>query len=293
MIATRASAEVRAQYLNGMLAGELVAAIALTEPGGGSDLAAVKTIARKSEGGWRLSGQKAWVTNATICDLMVVAAQTSSGTAGIARFVVDLKSKGVTVEAAYPVAAGHPVGLGGIRLDEVFVPDACLMDTPGAGFKLAMSNINGARTHVAAMCVATLEASLGIAVRYCSQRHAFGKPLLEHQGLRWKLAEIATRLEAANLLVFRATELFEREQDTTLAAAHAKKFAASIAVEGVEICMQSMGAQALLQASPLARHLGELKLAGYADGTTEIQDERIGSYLLKHYGSRSPGALPD
>jgi alkylation response protein AidB-like acyl-CoA dehydrogenase len=285
MIATRASEEVRSMYLDGLLRGELVASIALTEPGGGSDLAAVKTTARKVDGGWRLSGQKAWVTNATISDLMVVAAQTASGTKGIGRFVVDMKADGVALEPAHALTTGHAIGLGGVRLDEVFVADACLMDAPGAGFKLTMVNINGARVHVAAMCVATLEASLGIAIRYCSERRAFGKSLLEHQGLRWKLADVASQLEAANMLVYRASELIHKDQDATLAAAHAKKVAASVAVAGVEICMQTMGAAAVLEPLPLARHLAELKLAGYADGTSEIQDERIGSYLLNHYGA--------
>jgi alkylation response protein AidB-like acyl-CoA dehydrogenase len=285
MIATRASQQVRSSYLAGMLSGDLVAAIALTEPGGGSDLAAVTTTAHKVVGGWRLTGQKAWVTNATICDLMVIAAQTATGTSGIGRFVVDMKAEGIAVEPAYDVTTGHPIGLGGVRLDHVFVSDACLLDTPGQGFKATMANINGARVHVAAMCVATLEASLAIAIRFCSRRQAFGKTLLEHQGLRWKLADVASQLEAANLLVYRASELIERDEDATLAASHAKKFAASIAVSGVASCMQAMGAQAVLAPSPLARHLAELKLAGYADGTSEMQEERIGSYLLKHYGA--------
>jgi alkylation response protein AidB-like acyl-CoA dehydrogenase len=85
--------------------------------------------------------------------------------------------------------------------------------------------------------------------------------------------------------VYRASELIHKDQDATLAAAHAKKVAASVAVAGVEICMQTMGAAAVLEPLPLARHLAELKLAGYADGTSEIQDERIGSYLLNHYGA--------
>ncbi len=285
MIAVHASAEVQAKYLKGLLTGELVATIAITEPGGGSDVAASKTTAKKVQGGWLLNGEKAWATNATLADLMVVTAQTASGTAGIGRFVVDMKFSGVERLPAHPVTAGHAIGLGGIRLVEVFVPDQHLLEQPGQGFKAAMEGINGARVHVAAMCVATLEASLGIAIRYCSERHAFGKPLLENQGLRWKLVEVASQLEAANLLVYRASDLIYSKQDATLAASHAKNFASSIAMSGLEICMQSMGAQAMLEPMPLARQLAELKLAGYADGTTEIQQERIGTYLLKHYGA--------
>ena len=285
MIATRASSEIRSMYLDGLLKGGLVASIALTEPGGGSDLAAVKTRATKVDGGWRLTGQKAWVTNATISDLVVIAAQTSTGTAGIGRFVVDTRAPGVEIEPLHALTTGHPVGLGGVRLNDVFVSDACVMDAAGDGFKLTMTNINGARVHVAAMCVATLEASLGIAIRYGNERQAFGKSLLQHQGLRWQLADVATQLEAANLLVYRAAQLIDKDEDATLAAAHAKKFAAEVALAGVEACMQSMGAPAVLEPMPLSRHLAELKLAAYADGTSEMQQERIGSFLLRHYGA--------
>jgi alkylation response protein AidB-like acyl-CoA dehydrogenase len=284
-IATKASPDVRERFLPGLLRGELVASVALTEPGGGSDLGAMKTVARRAPGGWVISGEKAWITNASIADLMVVAAQTGVGTAGISRFVVDMSSPGVSRTEPHPLAAGHPTGVGGVRFDGVFVPETCVMDRPGEGFRQSMEGINGARVHVAAMCVAALEAALGIAVRYGATRTAFGKQLLDHQGLRWNLVEVATQLEAANLLVLRGAELIHASQPSTLAAALAKKFCASLAIQGIESCMQSMGAQALLEECPLSRQLAELKMAAYADGTTEIQNERIGTYLLKHYGS--------
>lgn len=284
-IATKASLEVRNRFLPGLLTGEYVASVALTEPGGGSDLGAMKTVARRAPGGWVISGEKAWITNASIADLMVVAAQTGSGTAGIGRFVVDMASPGASRTEPHPLATGHPAGVGGVRFDEVFVPDAYAMDAAGEGFRQSMEGINGARVHVAAMCVAALEAALGIAVRYGANRIAFGKRLLDHQGLRWELADVATQMEAANLLVLRGAELIHAGQPSTLAAAHAKKFGASVAIRGVEACMQSMGAEAMLDQWPLSRQLGELKMAAYADGTTEIQNERVGTYLLKHYGA--------
>jgi acrylyl-CoA reductase (NADPH) len=285
MMATRAPAELREQYLPGLLRGELVASVALTEPSGGSDLAATRTRATKVQGGWRLDGEKAWVANATIADLMVVAAQTATGTQGVARFLVDMQAVGVERLGAHPVAAGHAVGAGGVRFDNVFVEDRCMLEEPGAGFKRAMEAINGARIHVAAMCVAAVEAALGTAARYCSERQAFGKSLLEHQGLRWRLVDVASQLEAANLLVYHGADLVNAGLPSTLPAAHAKKFAASIAVPSIEACMQAMGAQAMMEPVTLARQLAEIKMAAYADGTTEIQDERIGSQLLKHYGA--------
>jgi len=283
ILATRAQKEVRERYLPGLLRGDLIASVGITEPGGGSDLANMRTNATKVAGGWVVSGEKAWITNATICDLMLVSAQTATGTRGIGRFIIDMSSPGVERLPAHPMAVGHPTGLGAAKFDNVFVPDSYMVDAPGEAFRLGMSAINGARTHVAAMCVATLQQSLATAVRYCCDRQAFGKSLLTHQGLKWDLVDVANRLEAANLLTYRAAERIADGCDATLAAAHAKKFAAESALFGVERCMQAMGACAVLESTSLVRHLGDLKLAGYADGTTEMQNERIGAFLIEHY----------
>ena len=283
ILATRAHEEVRERHLSRLLQGDAIASVGITEPSGGSDLANMRTNATKVSGGWVVSGEKAWITNATICDLMLVSAQTATGTRGIGRFIIDMSSPGVERLPAHPMAVGHAAGLGGAKFDNVFVPDSCMVDAPGEAFRLGMSAINGARTHVAAMCVATLQQSLATAVRYCSDRRAFGKSLLNHQGLKWDLVEVANRLEAANLLTYRAAERIAGGCEAARAAARAGGFAADAALVGVERCMQAMGACAALESTSLVRHLGDLKLAGYADGTTEMQNERIGAFLLEHY----------
>lgn len=284
-IATRASPQVRERYLPDLLTGNLIASVALTEPGGGSDLAAMTTSAVKVDGGWTLTGEKAWIGNAAFSDLAVVSAQAGSGTKGVGRFIVDLRAPGVERLPPHRVAAGHLAGLGGFRLKEYFVPDEYVMDPPGDAFKLAMQSINGARTHIAAMCVASAEVCLSTAIRYGSQRTTFGKRLLDHQGLRWQLANVANKVEAANLLVFHSATLIHEGKDATLAAAHAKKFAAEMAIPAIEACMQTAGANGTLADNPFSRHMAEIKLAAYADGTTEMQNERIGSFLEKHYAN--------
>jgi acrylyl-CoA reductase (NADPH) len=283
-IATQAGDEVRQRYLPGLLDGELVATVALTEAQGGSDLSATRTSARKVDGGWLINGEKAWITNATIADLAFVTAQTAEGTRGIGRFIVPLDAAGAERTGAHAIASGHAVGLGGLRFNDVLVPDSHLLEAPGEGFKRAMDGINGARVHVAAMAVAAMERALQEAVRYCGTREAFGKPLLEQQGLRWRLVDVANHLEAANMLVFRGSELIHDGLPVASAAAHAKKFAAGVAVDGIEGCIQCMGAHALLDDIGLVHQLAEVKMAGFADGTTEILNERIGSQLLKQYG---------
>lgn len=284
-IARHGSAVHRARYLPGLLNGDCIGAFALTEPGAGSDLLALSTAARRVDGGWRLTGEKSWVTNMDLLDIALVLAQTGEGARGLTTFIVELGAPGVVRLAPHDVSAGSWVGLGGVRFDDCFVADDAVLHAPGEAFKVAMMGINGARIHVAAMCVAALEAGLRKTVDHCGQRQAFGRRLLDHQGLRWQLADVATDLEAASLLVFRGADDVAAGRDASLSAAHAKRFATRAAASGLTTCVQSMGAQGLLQSHGLMRQLGEVKLAGYADGSTEMQTDRISQLLSQHYGS--------
>ena len=271
----------RARYLDGLLRGELIGAVSLTEPGAGSDFAAIKTRAERVAGGWRLNGEKAWLTNGAVVDMVMVYVQTdaAAGAKGIAAFVVDAKRPGFERGAAYALAGAHAIGAAGFRLVDYFAADEDLFYAPGAGFKNALASITGARIYVAGMCCAMVEEALELALARARERHTFGRPLLERQGLRWMLADVATDLEAARLLAYRAARLLEDGRDAVLAAAHAKKFATRVAEQRLPQCMQVFGAEGLLQAHPLGRHLAAARAAHYADGTTEIQNERIAAYL--------------
>lgn len=283
MVATQTSDRLRDLYLGDLLSGKLVACIALTEHTGGSDLAATRTLAKKVDGGWVIDGEKAWITNATIADLAVVGAQTATGTAGIGRFLVPLSVPGVERLGPHAVDAGSASGVGGLKFSNVFVPEDHLLEAPGEGFKRSMAAINGARVHVAAMAASCLERALEVAVDYGLNRTVFGRSLMDHQGLRWHLVDVANDLDAANALVLRAAQLIHAGESAELAGAHAKKFATSRAIWGIEQCMQSMGANGLLRTHGLQRQLAEVKMASYADGTTEILNERIGSHLRRMY----------
>jgi alkylation response protein AidB-like acyl-CoA dehydrogenase len=137
---------------------------------------------------------------------------------------------------------------------------------------------------VAAMISATVESALQLAIGHAGKRHSFGKPLIGHQGLRWQLASVATELEAARLLVDRAADLIEAGADAQIEAAFAKKYAAEMALRGIAACMQVMGAEGLRASHPLGRHMVAARIAAYVDGTTEIQNERIGVALAARYG---------
>ena len=284
----------RARFLAGLLRGELIGAVSLTEPSAGSDFPAIRTRAERVSGGWRLNGEKAWLTNGAAVDVVVVYAQTdaSAGGKGIAAFVVDARRAGFERGPAYGLAGAHALGAAGFKLDNYFAADEDRFYAPGAAFKTALASITGARIYVAAMCCGMVEESLELALVRARERSTFGEPLIKRQGLRWMLADVATDLEAARLLSYRAARLLEDGGDAVLAAAHAKKFATRMAEQRLPQCMQLFGAEGLMDTHPLGRHLAAARVAHYADGTTEIQNERIAAYLERAIPGAATGMAP-
>ncbi len=260
------------------MTGELFGATALSEPGAGSDFAAISTSARRDGGTFILNGTKGWITNAGIADLFVVYAQTdpAAGWRGIASFLVDARKPGFTRGDRYAVFGGHATGAGEFHLDNFEVDEKDMLSPPGEGFKSALSLVNGARVYVAAMCCGMIADGLNRALDYGEARQAFGKPILAHQGLMWSLVDVATKLEALRGLTEKAGRLIESGEDAVLAAAIAKKYAGDITSVAILTSMQAMGANGLKQDHAMARHLACAKIAAYADGSTEMMNERIG-----------------
>jgi alkylation response protein AidB-like acyl-CoA dehydrogenase len=271
------------RYLAPLLAGEMIGCTSLTEPGAGSDFPAIGSLARRDAGGWVIDGEKAWATNATIADVAITYVKTEQapGTAGIAAFLIDAHAPGFERLPGYGLMGGHAIGAGGFRLagyraaaDDLFLP-------PGPAFKRALTSINGARTYVAAMCCGMVDEALGLALDHARTRHAFGKPIIEHQGLRWSLVEVATDLEAARLLTYRAATVIAGGGDAVLESAYAKKFAVRMAQARLGDCLQAMGAEGLRETVPIGRHIACARIAGFVDGSTEMQNERIGAALVR------------
>ena len=266
-----------------IMAGDSFGGTALTEPGMGSDFTAIETTARKVDGGWRLNGEKAWITNADIADWFLVYAQTKTigDRSGIASFLVHSKDSGFQRGAPAALLSGHAIGAGEFQMRDMLVPDSRALSVSGDGFKLAMAGVNSARVYVAAMCVGIVSDALDQAIAYAQTRTAFGKTLVQHQGLRWSLSDVATELAAMRALTHDAGRAVEAQSDAILLAAQAKKFATERSVGLIERCMQSMGAQGLSTTSSLGRHLIAAKIAGYTDGSIEMMNERVGARLLK------------
>ncbi|HYM31396.1 MAG TPA: acyl-CoA dehydrogenase family protein [Candidatus Cybelea sp.] len=292
-IAHEGTQEQIARFLPALLKVERLGGAALSEPDVGSDFAEIQTTARKTADGWVLNGEKAWITNAAEGDVYFTYAQTEPGSRGrgIACFLVDGTKPGFERVPPFQLMGGHAIGVGGFKLRDYRATGADLIRPAGKAFSVALQGLNQARTYVAAMCCGMLEEALACAVRYGGERQAFGKPLLEHQGLRWKLARVATDLEAARLLTYRAVGLIEAEgaaprgQDGMLAASFAKKFASEMIVERLSDCMQVMGAAGLREECPIGRHIALARIANYVDGSTEIQNDRIGAVLASRYGA--------
>lgn len=275
---------IAGDFVPDLIACRLFGATALSEPGVGSDFSAITTTAMPLEGGgWRLDGEKCWITNATIADLFVTYAQTDpeKGWRGIACFLIDARRPGFRRQPALDLIGGRAIGTGGFVLDGYEAPAEHLLHPAGEAFKAAMGSINGARTYVAAMCCGMLDDALTQAIRYGRERHAFGRPLVANQGLRWLLADIATELEAARLLTGKAADLVVADDPgAVLAAAHAKKYAARIAQARLPDCIQAMGAHGLRAEHGLGPQLACAKIAHFIDGSSEIQNERIAAILL-------------
>ncbi len=264
-----------------LVSGERVGAFLLTEPGFGSDAASIACQAERDGNDWIISGEKAWVTNASDAGFLNVYAQTdpSAGHRGIVSIVVDADLPGVQRLEPYELMGVHSLGTGGFVFDNVRVGVDNTFVPVGEAFRAAMVGIDLARVLVGAMCTGLMRRSLAVALDATASRQAFGRSIADNQGVQWMLADVATDLEATRLLTYRAARLVQDGDDAVMAAAHAKKFAARKAQERIADCMQLMGAAGYRRGNPLPRHLAAAKLAGYIDGTTEIQNEVIARRL--------------
>ena len=282
-LARDAAPTLAARYVPELIAGRRLGCTALTEAGAGSDFAAITTLAKRVQGGWRIDGAKAWITNAISADVVVLYAQTEAGSGGrgIACFVVDGQQPGFMREPAYALGGQHTIGVGGFRLDGYFAPNEALIHPPGQAFKAALGSINGARTYIAAMCCGMVDAALQMALAFGRERQSFGSALVDHQGWRWRLAEASAALAASRALVAQAAAMVDAGSDAQLVAAQAKLVATRMAEQQLPALAQAMGAEGLREHYPFARHLIGARVAGFVDGSSEMLLERIAAVMQR------------
>lgn len=281
-IANSAQESIKQKLLPQMLSGKTFSCTAMTEPQSGSDFVAMQTHAVPVEGGWILNGAKAWITNAAFADVFLVYAQTDTtlGAKGIAGFIVLSEDAGFARTDPYDAPTVQAMEVGGFTLRDCFVSDDRVIYPAPSGFMAAMNGVNHARIHVAAMNAGMIEQSLHTTLTYGESHTAFGKPVLDYQGLKWSLADVNTDLTALRLMLYTAAQAIDSGQDAQNIAAMSKKYANDKALHAISQCMQAMGAEGLRDQYPLTRHLNCARAFCYTDGTPEMMNERI-SYLMR------------
>jgi cyclohexanecarboxyl-CoA dehydrogenase len=277
----RGSEAVRQQYLAPLISGECTVAIALTEPGAGSDAAALRTIAEPAPGGWRLRGEKtaiSWAMSASAA-LVYARAPGTTRSSGVSCFVVPLDAPGVS--RAHTLGMGClPLGWGSINLDAAFVPRDALIGEEGSGFAGVMHHFDFSRPALGLLCLGAARASLDEAVAFANEREAFGQPIFNFQGVSFPLAEHATYLEAARWLCYRALWLRATGQPHTGVASMSKWWPPVVAKDAIEASMKIHGHLGYSAELPLQQRLRDVMAYLTADGTAEIQKRVIARDLV-------------
>lgn len=280
-ILTAGSAEQVRRWIPPLAAGETVAGFALTEPGAGSDAGALELLAERDGDGYRLTGVKTFISNAPDADVYTMFARTTAGAGskGITAFIVPGDAEGMR-GSALRILSAHPIGR--LELDGVYVPAGQLLGSLDDGFRLAMRTLDLFRPSVGASVVGMAQAALDAAVRHAKERKAFGRPIGEFQAVSHQLAEMATRLEAARLLVYAAAEAYDAGADRVARrSAMAKLFATETAQYVVDAAIQVHGAAALEQGHLLEHLYREVRAPRIYEGTSEIQREIIARDLFR------------
>ena len=285
------SEEQKARFLPGMARGERIGCFALSEPASGSDAAAMRTSARRDGDTWVLNGTKNFITNGSIADVAVVFAQTQAPGSGderpaerhkgIAAFVVETKTPGFAVGKLERKLGIRGSDTAQLVFEDCRVPAANLLGGVGDGFRIALSTLDGGRISIAAQAVGIARACLEDALAYANERQAFGKRIGEFQAIQWMLADMATEIDAARLLTWRAAALKDAGADHILAAAEAKLFASDVAVKAARDCVQIFGGYGYLRDFPAERHYRDAKITEIYEGTSEIMKLVIAEEILK------------
>jgi acyl-CoA dehydrogenase len=270
-------------YLAGVLAGEMVAAIAVTEPGAGSDVAAIATRATPTEGGWKLRGSKVFITNAGLAAFIIVAAKTDpdAGHRGISMFLVDRGAAGMTLSEPMAKLGWHASDTRELAFEECFVPTEGLLGGEGRGFYQIMEAFQVERISLAAMAVGLAQRALDDTVAHVRERSAFGATLDKKQAVRHRVAEMSTKVEAARLMTYRAGALFDSgDPGAADATAMAKLFAARLAAEVVDEAVQLFGGYGFVEETPIAMHYRDARILRIGGGTDEVQLEILAKRLF-------------
>ncbi|MDB4940945.1 MAG: Butyryl-CoA dehydrogenase [Labilithrix sp.] len=277
VIAFFGSEEQKKAYNPKLASGEYAAgSFALSEPGAGSDPGAMSTVAVKDGDTWVLDGQKQWITSGAHAGVMVVWARTGDretlpGTRGISCFLVEGGTKGLHIGKAEDKTGIRGSNTVSLTFDGCRVPESALLGAPNSGFRIAMMALDGGRIGISSQAIGIARAALDESVAYAKDRQQFDEPISAFQGTQWKLADMATELDAANLLALRAAWLKEKKRPFSREASMAKVFASEAANRICNKAVQIHGGYGYTRDFPAERHLRDVRVTMIYEGTSEIQ----------------------
>ena len=270
--------EQKREWLPRLCSGEALGCFALTEPDTGSDAANLRTRAERSDGGWRITGNKMWISMGNVADVALVFAQTDPAQKhrGLACFLVPTASEGYSSEEIHGKLGLRASDTAEISLDDIEVPEDALLGEVGDGFKVAMSALDNGRYSVAAGCVGICDGCVDASVSYATERQQFGVPIASFQLVQELIADMIVKRDAARMLVWRAGELKDRGEPNTVETSMAKLYATEAAVECANAAIQVHGGSGYVDDYPVERYLRDARVTTLYEGTSQIHKLIIG-----------------
>lgn len=273
--------EQKQKYIPKLAAGEYLGAFCLTEPSAGSDAGNLKTRAVKKDGEYILNGSKVFITNGGEADVYIVFASTNpeAGSRGVSAFIVEKNTPGFVIGKDEKKMGLHGSRTVQLTFEDMKIPAENLLGAEGEGFKIALANLEVGRIGIGTQALGIAEAALEAATAYAKERHQFGKPIAAQQGVGFKLADMATSVEAAKLLIYHAADLRQNGVKCGKEASMAKLFASKTAVEVTTDAIQIFGGYGYTEDYPVERYFRDAKITEIYEGTSEIQRIVIGKQL--------------
>ena len=280
--------EQKRKYVPRLATGEWLAAWALTEPGSGSDAGGARTTAVRKGDRYVLNGSKTFITNGRYADVAVVIAVTDKekATHGLSAFLVEKGTKGFRAGKKENKLGLRASDTSELIFEDCEIPAENLLGAEGEGFIDAMRVLDGGRISIAALSLGIARGALDAALKYVKERRQFGKAIAEFQGIQWKLADMATELDAARLLTQRAAVLKDAHRKTTRESSMAKLFASEVAVRICDEAVQLFGGYGFIKDYPVEKYYRDVKLCTIGEGTSEIQRMVIAREILRVHPSR-------
>jgi alkylation response protein AidB-like acyl-CoA dehydrogenase len=274
------SQDLKARYLPKLFSGEWLGAYALSEAASGSDAAALRTKAEKTEDGFRLTGAKRFISHGSEAEFYLVMARTGGeGPKGISAFAVEKGWPGFDFGKLEEKMGWHASPMTELLFDGCDVPAENLVGTEGQGFEVALAALDSGRLGMAACSVGLAQAALDASIRFTRERSQFGKPVIEFQGLQFMLADMATQVEAARRLYREAARARDEGQGTPVSCSMAKLFASDVAMRVTTDAVQAHGGYGYMQEYPVERYMREAKALQIVEGTNQVQRMIIGRHL--------------